>query len=151
MGCNSHLFIEIKSSWAARFNIPEGYSWDLWAEIPECRDYNIYGALAGVRANCPSPVVSPRGIPDDIGYRVKEIMDGNEGDFHSHTWLTVLEFISAIDSVDDARKSDEESIKIWGKNGVFIYKPWIAAKKILGVLSEVYGIENIRIIIAFDN
>lgn len=45
MGCNSHISIEIQGQWSHSL-----LQWDTWAlDIPESRDYRLYGAMAGAK------------------------------------------------------------------------------------------------------
>lgn len=150
MGCNSHIYAEIKHSWPVRGTSPAGYSWDMWGEIPESRDYNVYAALAGVRAGWPEPVAEKRGLPQDVGYEVKEEFEKWGCDFHSTTWLTPAEFNEALSRIEKGRSVVDDSKRIWG-SGPFLHKPWVAARLVINALVEVYGEDNVRLVIAFDN
>jgi len=57
MGCDIHLYIEYKN----------GDQWSNFGRrINPGRNYSLFGSLAGVR--CESDHITPRGVPDDIGY-----------------------------------------------------------------------------------
>jgi hypothetical protein len=155
MGCNSHMFVEIRHQWEAYANIRAGESWSLWGPLRETRDYNVYGALCGVRADWPKPVAPVRGLPANVGYDVKEIMEKAGADYHHHTWLAPKEFRTALERVirgrrDAAKVPESTCAKIY-KGGPYIYKPWIAAARVLRAITSVYGEENVRVVMAFDN
>ncbi len=118
MGCNSHIFIEVRSRYVTR--PPDGTpprvyeSWHHWAmDIQESRDYGIYGALAGVRSDR-EPVVPVRGLPSDMGYRLTELFKDDMGGFHTPTWLIPSEFREALSNVEQQRRSDYETKELAG-------------------------------------
>jgi len=81
MGCDIHGFLEYRyandKSW-----------WDM-CTIPDDRNYDLFGILAGVRnyVNA-TPISKPKGIPEDASYRVKDGIKDWGVDGHSHSWLT---------------------------------------------------------------
>lgn len=148
MGCNSHLFIETRTD-VIRSDVKRW--WWLWGEPRESRDYNVYGALAGVRTDFNKPVCEPRGLPDDASFETKDAFEKAGGDFHTPTWLTPAEFTEAMERVEGPRRADPESEKYWGKSGEYLGKDWRVLKRLLPILAEVYGPDNVRLIVAFDN
>ena len=150
MGCNSHIFAEIRHA----YRTPKETSshWSMWGEISECRDYNVYAAMAGVRVDIPKPVAKPRGLPKDVGYEVVEQFKEAGGDYHTPTWLTGKEFIEAIDSVVAAREAQRERAeRYWGKGKPLIDPPWRIAKKLIQAMIDEYGELRVRVVIGFDN
>ena len=61
MGCDIHCYIEYKSP------NTEGWS-DFGGRVNPGRNYDLFGKLAGVRRSEVTPVVEPRGLPEDISY-----------------------------------------------------------------------------------
>ncbi len=144
MGCNSHLYIERRTDWPARGEYPAGHRWDCWGfDISEERWYYLYGALAGVRGDT-APIVQPRGIPSDLSPEVAEAFDSWGPDFHTPTYLYPQEFKAAMDDVRRAMKEN-------GGDGEIDSKTWLAVEGTLLLLEKLYGNENVRIVIAFDN
>jgi hypothetical protein len=132
MGCNSHLAIEYKP-W-------NDNSWECWAlNIPENRDYLLYGYMAGVRAEV-KPIVNPRGIASDLSHAVQEWFKGYGNDFHTHTWLTPAEFCQAY----------EMTLDVCVSQGVSIAKEWAVVFYLLQTLEKIYGQNKVRLVVAFD-
>jgi hypothetical protein len=75
MGCDIHLYIEYKSK-KPQYDGRESTWHSFGNRINPGRNYTMFGLMANVR-NCYSdgklPVlVEPRGMPDDVGYYVKD-------------------------------------------------------------------------------
>lgn len=62
--------------------------WTFNQEQPLRRNYELFGLLAGVRSDNPSPIVPPRGAPADL-------MDSDESwdVWHTVTWYTLDELL----------------------------------------------------------
>ena len=60
MGCDIHCYIEYKS--------PDTDGWSDFGRINPGRNYDLFGKLAGVRRIEVTPVVEPRGLPEDVAY-----------------------------------------------------------------------------------
>lgn len=87
MGCDIHLFVETKS-----YN-----EWWILAELTISRNYRLFAHMAGVRGEgIITPVVEPRGFPEDAGYRLKSDYKTWGEDAHTASWLTFEEFYSAV-------------------------------------------------------
>jgi hypothetical protein len=113
MGCDIHLYVEVKT--------PEGWrSADKWTTNTEDydephtdvdyddrfyrdRNYDLFAILAGVRdergfAGCDTgagfnPIAPERGLPSDVSPNVQKASDQWDCDGHSHSWLTVAELL----------------------------------------------------------
>jgi hypothetical protein len=107
MGCDIHLFTEIKKS------INSQDKWvnvDNWRYNPyyeegnddgeemlhveslySGRNYDLFGILAGVRGGFNDTIDDPRGLPEDVSEITKKESDRWDGDGHSHSWLTLKE------------------------------------------------------------
>jgi hypothetical protein len=67
MGCDIHAFVEYRDPKNDRATWQGfGQQFRLW------RNYLMFGVLAGVRAYGMKPVITPRGVPKDVGYAVVE-------------------------------------------------------------------------------
>lgn len=133
MGCNSHLAIEYKR-W-------KDGNWDLWAKgLPESRDYLLYAVMANVR-NYYDPSLKyfrePLGMPKDISPEGKEFMACE--DYHSHTFISPVDFSRILLRVKLERK------------GVRTDNEWDIVERLLLDLDRVYGTDNVRLLVAFDN
>lgn len=81
MSCDIHAYIEYKShdSWRS-------FSSD---ELKLGRDYMLFALMAGVRLEYVTPVMPPRGIPDDLSWEAREdyhlqLIDGDERNLPEH-------------------------------------------------------------------
>jgi hypothetical protein len=108
MGCDIHLFTEIKKSISSRetwvnvdnwrynpyYNteFPEGERMLQVEALYGGRNYDLFGILAGVRSNLQYDMIdAPRGLPVDVSDIVKNESDRWDTDGHSHSWLTLRE------------------------------------------------------------
>lgn len=98
MGCDIHMYGEVykKYDW----NIVEFKNEDDWRVnyiYTKGRNYNLFAALAGVRANsfndAAKPVSKPKGINPNCSYFVWNAIRKQSSDGHSHSWLTLDELI----------------------------------------------------------
>lgn len=95
MGCDIHVYLE---------TLHEGE----WVMVKECqypskvrtRNYTRFNRLAGVRYGDDLPSRTPKGLPNDISQSVKMFADRWDCDAHSHSWLTLSEFIMDLISTD---------------------------------------------------
>ena len=87
MGCDIRFIIERKEC--------DNGTWEFAEEVEIERDYDLFTALAGVRA-CPGSEIKvisqPKGIPSDTSDFVRYLMDSV--DSHSHSWLSLKELLS---------------------------------------------------------
>lgn len=107
MGCDIHLFTEIKKSinsedkWVNidnwRYNPyykegnDDGERMLELESIYSGRNYELFGILAGVRDRNNDTIDEPRGLPEDVSNVTKKESDRWDGDGHSHSWLTLRE------------------------------------------------------------
>lgn len=153
MGCNSHLVIETAYRYSNNENKPVVH-WNTWAAgIPESRDYVMYGLMAQVRQQFEESHEA-RGVPADCDSDTKVFLqledeDGkpippDHRDFHSHSWLSVMEFVRVLHDYESILK--REGVDDWS-----LAKEWQALTEVLIVLSKHYGHHNVRLVFAFDN
>jgi len=144
------------------------------------RDYNLFGVLAGVRWYDPSwewePIAPNRGLPDDVSYEVRsscmmydekqrEWVD--DEDHHSTTWMLLSE-IKAFNwdkKINDQKHNpeftqylkkgkEEERPPMFIDNWVPLYDycdEFKTVRRLMEELVNIYGNENVRLIIWFDN
>jgi hypothetical protein len=107
MGCDIHLFTEIKKSINSQDKWVNADNWRynpyyqegnddgermLSVEsIYSGRNYELFGILAGVRDHSNDSIDDPRGLPEDVSEVTKKESDRWDGDGHSHSWLTLKE------------------------------------------------------------
>lgn len=107
------------------------------------RIYALFGALAGTRGTI-DPIYDPRGLPDDVSPEVLEEYRLFEGDAHTPSWLTTIEFRKCLDLTIKvlSKKEDENNVKTW-------FQPY---EKIYEYMKycESEG-ESSRIVFWFDN
>jgi len=87
MGCDIHAYAEKMA----------GGGWVHVADIHpfDCRDYGLFGFLAGVRNySAVTPIAVPRGIPKDASQYVREQYEYWDTNAHSASWLLVSELAS---------------------------------------------------------
>ena len=107
------------------------------------RIYALFGALAGTRGTI-DPIYDPRGLPDYVSPEVLEEYRLFEGDAHTPSWLTTIEFRKCLDLTIKvlSKKEDENNVKTW-------FQPY---EKIYEYMKycESEG-ESSRIVFWFDN
>jgi hypothetical protein len=107
MGCDIHLFTEIKKSINSQDKWVNADNWRYNPYYQEGNDegermlnidslysgrnYELFGILAGVRDHNNDSIDDPRGLPEDVSEVTKKESDRWDGDGHSHSWLTLKE------------------------------------------------------------
>jgi hypothetical protein len=86
MGCDIHPYAERK----------EGNQWvPVTINIFDCRNYGLFGFLAGVRNYSEVPPISaPRGLPPDVSFDTRDAYERWDLDAHSASWLSVTELVA---------------------------------------------------------
>lgn len=122
MGCNIHGFIEVE----------ERIGWYAWVREPMLdRNYKLFCILAGVRCYDSPSYFTPRGLPDDVTYKTRELLE-DDPDIHSISYWTAKEFLSYE----------------WGD---ILRDDWQAFYDIMKALVNIYGTDNVRFVFGFDN
>lgn len=88
MGCDIHTSVEecVDGTWILV---------DRGDEIFGNRNYGVFGFLADVRNYSMSPFIAePRGLPDDVSFRLRAEHDDWGFDAHSASWLTAAELLA---------------------------------------------------------
>lgn len=158
MGCDIHGYVEV--------NQYEGHmSWSDVIDIGSLtsRNYYMFACLFGVRNYVEfEPVAADRGLPNKVGWGVREIDPKEHPDYHSLSYITAQE-IRAIDwsamTKDEFECFDLDPSSDTG--GTFnmrciawkeaINKEWTVLFEMVDVLASHYGIENVRLVVWFDN
>lgn len=98
MGCDIHLFLEYKAGdgpWtqdkAHKLDEDEP-EYKRVEELPGNRNYQLFGALAGVRGEGPDP----EGIPEDASDMIKHASELYGEDGHSHSYTSLADFKKAL-------------------------------------------------------
>jgi hypothetical protein len=156
---------------------PDGL-WEYKNKMPDDRDYDWFGLLAGVRNNVNAkPIAELRGLPDDVSPRLaRKIANWGGLDEYSCSWLSLEDF-SEYDwenvSIDERmftidRRTGKELNKTLGndewivESDFFEYKhlsyvakdliskKWVKFLNKMELLATKYGPENVRIVFWFD-
>lgn len=133
MGCDIHFFVELRTGAAPHGWEAEGAEGAFY----EGRSYLLFAHLADVRNGDPNlrPIVEPRGLPKDISSFVKDYMGGeDEGDLHSHSYLTLTELL-AYDWPDDLQWFNDTTVH---RLVMLSAQPYLTT-------------DDVRIVFAFDN
>jgi hypothetical protein len=156
MGCDINAYAEVKH--AGRWEYaPE-------AELFNCRDYGLFGWLAGVRNYSAVPVLAaPRGLPDDASREVRKEAEDWDGDGHTHSWLSAREL---LDFDYDATFEDRRVTRTLasgvvhggctadpGEGKVVTYREFFGKclTDTLDVLRMLGGPDDVRVVFWFDN
>lgn len=118
MGCDIHIVLErkVKDQWVGlhNYNAPEPEALDVFViegkgkppmrswirfKIME-RNYRLFGELAGVRTDG-TLGNEPRGLPSDASQLTTAMSDEWGADGHSHSYLSLPEFIAAYAAATD--------------------------------------------------
>lgn len=115
MGCDIHLFTEVKKTINGTERWVNSDSWEInpyyrygtdedrkyereldHKSIYSGRNYELFGILADVRG-VGNPVISePKGLPEDVSDVVKNESDRWGSDGHSHSYLTLRELVEYL-------------------------------------------------------
>lgn len=100
MGADIHGWVQVRDTGLDEYDI--GWRSVIVVGPVVERDYEIFGALFGVRNLSEfEPVAACRGLPDDVAEWVREEANASAGiaiepPYHSHTWVTWAE-LQAVD------------------------------------------------------
>jgi hypothetical protein len=178
MGCDIHGFVEVRDVRPETLSqYSNGYNptWEVIISAGDFlgRNYNLFGVLAGVRWYDSSwdwePIAMLRGLPDDSNWRIKDdnrYYDKNEGkfipnpDMHSQTWMLLSE-IEAFDwnkkietAIWNPEFRNDETVEPIIKKQVSLYDycdDFKTIRALMETLVSIYGDENVRLVIWFDN
>lgn len=165
MGCDIHMVLERKhgDEWIGMHNYnapnpaaldtttfddnpPSQYRWISYKIMG--RDYRLFGELAGVRTTG-TLGNEPRGIPQNASQLTNALVDEWDSDGHSHSHLSLTEFIAAYAATTDQtpmlvehRLNPTEETKKWFHNMATLITG-------LDIYSERY--DDYRICFWFDN
>ncbi|BCL80107.1 hypothetical protein ccbrp13_25720 [Ktedonobacteria bacterium brp13] len=92
------------------------------------RDYETFGYLFGIRILDVQPIAARRGLPANVSPQVRE--DAAYGNLYAHTWITWHEMKQGS----------------WKRD---VY--WDPTIRVLEVLGGLYGDENIRLVVWFED
>lgn len=82
MGCDIHLFIEVKTE----------NGWELYSSPNIQRNYDLFAKLAGVRNYGDIvPISDPKGLPEDVSFLVRKEREDFGTDGHSDSWIGIEE------------------------------------------------------------
>jgi hypothetical protein len=129
MGADIHVVCEVMKE-------PGRWQLHLRSPLSDHRDYNSFGALAGVRADAVHDDLSyPRGLPKDMGSDIDWLGD------HSHHWLTLKELKKIKKKCD--KMKDEYGYGLIDN----LIEELVEIARWTGVVKE----DRIRIIMGFDS
>ncbi len=118
MGCDIHMVLErkVKDQWVGlhNYNAPEPKALNVYSmnkdDPPKLRtwvtfkirerNYRLFGELAGVRTDG-TLGNEPRGLPQDASQLTTAMSDEWDADGHSHSYLSLPEFIAAYAAATD--------------------------------------------------
>lgn len=145
MGCDIHVHIEIRY---------EG-KWEHYATPRVSRYYSLFGVMAGVRGD-ESPIVEPKGIPNDLSIVTKLDWQRYGSDAHTPSWFNEEE----IDKLSDWLKTQtigkgdylHQPDLEWDILGTYLFGNSLTAFKHYDDVDYVpKGIDAVRLVFWFDN
>lgn len=126
MGTDINGWIEYKDV----DNLDEWYpAISLDVVYPVGRDYSAFGYLFGVRKVFTQLVAAKRGIPEDASTQIRSAATHSTG-FYAHSWITWQEL-----------KSSGWQYSIY----------WEPTMKVFEILAHLYGDENVRLVVWFED
>ena len=151
MGTDVHIVIETKNKnsgeWVGvygsdnPFNSPHNPQEPYPINTLDHRDYDFFGAIAGVRRAGPEA----NGLPDDISSMTKMYITVWGDSAHSHSYLPLADFIRLKIKTNPILTAKAAEIKLKGEDPVVWmlghYGEWISYN----------GIDDHRVVFWFDN
>jgi len=140
MGCDIHVFLErryAKGPWQLdpmhKHVTYNGRDFIVSIATFSGRNYDFFGRVAGVRS-MNIPVVSPRGLPDDMCQELKANFDSSH--HHTPTWLSPKEMQKAMKKFEADYKSFWDEYDNYGSNWLWSGAPELTFKE------DHHGIDN---------
>ena len=123
MGCDIISFVERKNRETQKWEVVrdcikvneyyrEFHGKDIISSPFDWRNYDMYAFLAGVRnRSCITPIVEPRGIPNDASEEIVSLYNREPG--HTSSYLTVEELLAfdydrSISEMEEYLEEDDE-------------------------------------------
>lgn len=143
MGCNIHATIEYDRYYNRRVHRGETdvrhYWWSFAKSVDIDRGYYFFGLLAGVRNTHINSIALPRGVPEDASHDFESEYKEWGADGHTPSWVLFSELRDWRHLTGDFDFDPEEDMK---KQDFY---------KVMEMLAERYGDENVRLCFFFDN
>lgn len=156
MGCDIHLYVEVKKNgkWKSADEwkkdedgyvstvdpIYRGRNYDLFAVLANVRNgYGFAGRPTGEGFN---PISHPKGTPKDVSDEVRSKIEDMDSDGHSHSWLTVKELLD----FDWAQKT-----MAYGSSDTYAAHCGKFFTESIPKLQSLGDPEDVRIVFFFDN
>jgi len=146
MGCDIHGWVEIR---------PYEWNKDYWKSMINIsyleRNYLIFARIFGVRNHFEdleiTPIAANRGLPstdkydDDENNNEPRNLDRKECgvDGHSESWISLKEFYLHLDEIFEPY------------NVYATFSKWWALYQMMRILGDLYGLDNVRLVVWFDN
>ena len=138
MGCDIHLHQEVKIDGV----------WHHYRSVDQPRNYSLFAKMAGVRGE-ETPIVLPKGMPQDATLLTHFDCDRWKGCAHSYSWLNAEEISKLQKWAYDVADCD----KIWRFEldnwGYFFGNTWGGFHDFPEERPK--GVEDVRFIFWFDN
>jgi hypothetical protein len=140
MGCDIHATLEYDKYYLRDTKKPKAHYWDGFAKsIDIDRGYYFFGILAGVRNGEINSIADPRGVPDNASFDFKQEYDDWDMDAHTPSWVSFKEL---RDWKHTSGKLDFDPEQDMKEQDFY---------KVMEMLAEKYGDENVRLVFFFDN
>ena len=110
MGCDIHLYVEVRQADGSWKSVDEWVTEDDYFHVPykkqyySGRNYDLFAILANVRNGYGfagvktgegfNPISEPKGLPADVSQEVKQCSENWGADGHSHGWHTVADLLA---------------------------------------------------------
>ena len=115
-GADIHLHCEYRKDGV--WHNCDNFEWDQetgkyeFASIYWHRNYDLFGVLAGVRSREFDVISYPKGLPDDMALKTKQLADADMEWTHSHSYLTIRELIQWKETQERRWKKLKKKYKI---------------------------------------
>lgn len=119
------------------------------------RNYELFGMLAGVRADELDGFTQVKGLPRDFDESLTKVYDNNDY-FHSATWYTMAELLLGkkcleLTIKEKQLKNEDAGLIVELEYSLEVFKHFIYFIDLIAYYNGAYDANDVRVTVWFDN